>query len=230
MTAHRRGIQLLTAICALLLFVSLSIFVARYSFHASALTANGVVDKISKESESIRVRFTPKGKGDHYLTLEGRRWIRTMHKGDGLVVVYAKADPNNAQLDTNFPFWLLPVFIFIVALLGLVASRRWSGWVKHQEYLTNKIWLEGGVLVTNFERIDKDRKLSTPEQGIWRVVSSWTDVRTLEVFEFQSKPLKFYPDELLLARLIKVTIHPDDDNPTYEFDKKFMAGLKPTPS
>lgn len=222
----KRAIGVLAVLLALLAIV---LFGLRLSFYSNSAVANGVVDVINKDNATIRVRFKPKAKGDHYLTLEGRKWVRNVHKGDGMVVVYNRDDPNDARIDDHFPFWLLPVFLLLGAVGLAYGYYKLKRWIALQEYLAQRIWKEGGVRIAVFERIDKDRALSTKEQGMWRLVASWTDSRTFEVFEFKSKPLPYYPDEQLIPSTIKIHIHPDEDDKQYEFDPKVMKALQPSP-
>jgi Protein of unknown function (DUF3592) len=201
---------------------------AHADFAAHAVSADGEVTDLAYRSSSKSggtyspvVQFTtPDGKIVHMTGSTGSS-SPSYARGDHVRVLYDRANPERAQIDSFMEQWFGTL---ILGGMGLVFSLVGGGIVGAQ-VRQRKVrgWLaQNGMRVqAKFDGVGVDTSLSVNGRNPWRLSCQWQHPLTKKVYFFRSDPIWFDPTPFVDRQQLDVLVNMDEPK-QYQVDTSFF--------
>lgn len=227
--------KILWLIGSVFLIVGLGMFTGSFflwnshaQFAAHALSADGEVTDLAYSSSSKGggtyrpvVQFTTTdGKLVHMTSSTGSS-PPSYARGDHVRVLYDRANPERAQIDSFMENWFGPL---ILGGMGLVFSLVGGGIVGYQvKQRRIRAWLaQNGMRVqAKFDGVSVDTSLTVNGRNPWRLSCQWQHPLTQKIYVFRSDPIWFDPTPFVKRDQLDVLVNMDNPK-QYQVDIAFL--------
>jgi hypothetical protein len=201
------------------------------SFIATAKPASGTViemiavrDNDGSVTYKPVVEFTTMDGATHSFASNTSSNPPSYRVGEGVEVLYAPDDPNDARIRGFGSLWLAPI---ILAGIGTVFASIGFGIlivVARRKRLTEWLQRHGTEVHAEFASVEKNTSLKVNGRSPWRIISQWHNPSTGEVHVFNSENLWFDPESYVTSKQVRVLIDPQDPK-RYYVDVSFLPKL-----
>lgn len=197
-------------------------------FAAHAVSAEGTVTDLafsrsSKGSGTYRpvVQFTTADGAIVHMTGATGSSPPAYARGDHVRVLYDKANPEHARLDSFAENWLAPLILGgLGSVFTLVGGGVLAAMVRKRKV---RAWLtQNGMRVqAKFESVDYDTSLTVNGRHPWRLSCQWQHPVTQKVYLFRSDPIWYDPTAFIKRDQLDVLVNADDPK-QYAVDISFL--------
>jgi hypothetical protein len=145
--------------------------------------------------------------------------------GEGVEVLYDRANPSDARIRSFGQLWLGPLILSILGFMFTGAGVWYVFWGRAEKRKRNYLMAYGTAIETRFQSVERNTSLEVNGRHPWCIVSQWTNPASGNVRIFKSENLWFDPSEFVKPGKIMVLLDPANEQ-RYHMDVSFLPKLE----
>lgn len=147
-------------------------------------------------------------------------------RGEHVRVLYDRANPERAQIDSFMENWIGPMILGGIGLVFSLVGGGLVGSLVRQRKIRGWLAQNGMRVKAKFEGVDVDTSLRVNGRNPWRLSCQWQHPLTQKVYLFRSDPIWFDPAPFVKRDQhdpIELDVLVNMDNPKqYQVDTAFL--------